>query len=721
MSVDLFDGAVFDSAGCMYVLGCYGASARINDNEYVSSIDSILIENDYPAQASYGTVLAKIDTLGNIIWKKTICGPKNVSYSYPISRLVLHDNKLTFAINITAGVSIGRYKDWFYFWDTLWVNPSTGPSIFPFGKRVMTYIVTVNLDGTLHSAHSLDLKLNSSEKAYSQGLSECQLHIDDDNNIHLFTSSGGSTRSADYRNPPILVIDQDTNRTYTTDFLYCTANTGLTMNYAAYYKIDTNWNLVAHRRLVDNVGGRCMTNKLYLQSLSADKDGNMYVAGYYNSYNPDTLMSETKPDYVHLDSIHHLKITSLSVSQWALPFLIKYDNNGNVVWLSQLYATFDRPSDFDAFYPYPQDRVVSACVDSNNYGYFAATISPRKAFRLPDVRYFKDSLYQNEIISDHLACVTVVVKFNKTTGEFLDHCLPEQDTTYDFYNTATIKNAGDYVVLSKVIAKLRISQCPPTDTCRGAFIYKINKDTWNVTKTFLVTDNQYYDSRHIAINHDGHFLRLDSGCLTRISDGGIHVGNNARSAVMLYYYDSTLDLRPKPCPRLTSPHIVSMEDSTATVGWSGAALHQQYELAYIPAGGDWDAATVIQTADTAVTVTLPSPECHFFRVRGLCPTTSHRQYGSWSDSVAACPQVGIAPAATTSQYSLSPNPASGLVKLNGPLQNVASIKIVDMKGLPIATIDKTDHIDITDLPSGSYFVKIETHDKKQQFLKLVVL
>jgi hypothetical protein len=83
-----------------------------------------------------------------------------------------------------------------------------------------------------------------------------------------------------------------------------------------------------------------------------------------------------------------------------------------------------------------------------------------------------------------------------------------------------------------------------------------------------------------------------------------------------------------------------------------------------------------------------------------------------------CDEPVVADAATA--ISVSPNPASDKIVLrsNIKIDGELDVKIVDIKGVVVKTIHHTNRgllvlpIDVTELISGNYFVKMQTSDKQ---------
>ena len=176
---------------------------------------------------------------------------------------------------------------------------------------------------------------------------------------------------------------------------------------------------------------------------------------------------------------------------------------------------------------------------------------------------------------------------------------------------------------------------------------------------------------------------------------------------MTFFYDSALDLhRPKPCSPVDSLWSDGTAGHPVTLSWSSSVGHPGYELAYIPETGNWDNATIVETSDTTLAVSLPNDECHLFRVRALCDG-NRVAHSPWSDTITACPQVGISEVNSYSAISLYPNPTDGIVQIRGLPFESASVEILDMSGRLVRYFKNTSSFNISDVAPGSYVVRIK--------------
>ena len=224
---------------------------------------------------------------------------------------------------------------------------------------------------------------------------------------------------------------------------------------------------------------------------------------------------------------------------------------------------------------------------------------------------------------------------------------------------------------------------------------------------------------NISATSNGWIFRGEKGEEPRVYDS-IFLGNYQDASVMTFFYDSTLDSRIKPCPQADSLWGDSIAHQTATLFWRSRYGQAGYELAYMPEGGSWDNATILETDSTTATIALPDDRCYLFRLRALCGGR-REAYSPWCDPITLCPEhrtdVGIDPA-DSPRLALLPNPTAGKVQILGLDEPALSVEIIDMTGRPAASFRHTNSLDLSDLPNGSYLVQIHT-PQGSHTLKLV--
>lgn len=681
--IDRVVDSYIDSAGNTYIFGQCGSAARLGeDGPYICPIDSM---SGYSSGNNIkGVYLAKIDTAGNILWCKCARGGFNC-FCLPWN-MVVKDNKITIAFDYQWQKFL---NNWFFFFDTMLIPPMR---TVPHGISDIcnTSFVTFDLDGNRLDAH--EVQLNGTKSTVMVPLSwafyQGRFVIDQDENIHIFTCSENF-----YENPSLrsyIIVDNDTNRKYQ---LGLKPNDEQYYSHAMYFKFDSTWNLVNKRFMMDSIASPyppITWNKvqLFFEHVVVDGD-ELYVNGYLR--NDDiTGLEEIVADTdsfnatIFIDSAHYLTVSNLK-DFYSMPFLIKLNTDGDVQWTQQIYT------------------------ESRNHGAPNYTGLPTGGLAVDKDYVYANWCPGNNLIPNYffldaahtIPIVHPAVNFNLTT--YYDRATGEP---IDFYLLDSTKKStmGDLSLVKDIIVV-----SPEFQFERKTTICKINKHTKAVETEFPITYNGNNMTWHMSANRNGWIFRSDEGEGPHVYDS-IFLGNYQEASVMTFFYDSTLDSRIKPCPQADSLWGDSIAHQTATLFWRSRYGQAGYELAYMPEGGSWDNATILETDSTTATIALPDDRCYQFRLRALCGGR-REAYSPWCDPITLCPEhrtdVGIAPA-DSPRLALYPNPASGLVQILGLSGEAPDVEILDMTGRTAASFRHTTSIDISNLAQGSYLAQIHT-------------
>ena len=673
-----------DSAGNSYVFGVCGLSARLNSaihtGPYICPADSIL-----SGQNIYGIFLAKIDTLGNILWCKSARGATSNSPSVPWNNIVVKDGRMTIAFDFWWVSAAGA--EWFYFFDTILTASS---DILPKNQGPTTCFVTFDLDGNMLDYHSVKLyaycdwdyiSFYPTPFGYLKS-SHGNFLIDEDDNIHIFTSC--DFFGEDSLHKAYIIVDGDTNKRYPLNIK--TLN-GKTFTTSMYFKMDSDWNLIKSRFLIDSISvwnpdGR---HRAYIEFKNTTiVDDGIYANCIFHSddyqFIPDTL-----PIKVFLDSVHYLRIDN--INDWeTMPCLLKLNLDGEIVWVQQLYneQTTSTPNNYMALGGVATD-------EENVYVLY-------KPSWVNSTRFYIDSAHSIGLpfvanVNTNAYCL--VVSYNRSTGSYVDYYVADTVNTNGSQNSLAI--IGDELLLN----------VDYSHDLKKTAICKINKHTKEVTWSSPIHYNFIVECKNMSVNDHGWVFRGERGDQPKVYDS-IPIGNYSDASVMAFFYDSSLDRhRLRPCYAVDSLWCDETIGHSVTLSWSSQFAHPDYELAYIPVGGSWDDATIILVSDTTASVTLTDDQCHLFRVRGLCDG-NRTAHSPWSNDITVCPQVGISEADGASAISLYPNPTNGMVHILGLRDHMATVEVLDMSGRLLKTVAKTSSFDISDLPSGSYIVRVKT-------------
>ena len=689
-----------DSVGNTYIFGKCGMSARLGENgPYICPMDSI---TGYSLGNIYGVFLAKIDTLGNVLWCKSARGANANSPGIPWNNMVVRDDRITIAFDFHWGSGPGT---WFYFFDTVITISS---DMFTVSKTA-TYFATFDLDGNRLDHHSIKLY------AYADPdhLSFCPLPfghlkssygsflIDEDDNIHIFTSC--DLFGEDSLHKAYIIVDGDTNRQYP---LNIKTQNGKTFTTSMHFKMDSDWNLIDSRFLIDSISvwnpdGRY---RAYIEIKDAAIEGDEIFASCV-LYSEDIYFSpDTLPIKVYLDSVHYLRVDN-TVDWEQMPCLVKLNRDGEIVWTQQLY----NENESNRIPPCNYGDAGGVATDEENvYIYF-----------WPDNGYatlfYIDSSHNTRLpqgsFDAHSYCL--VVSYNRNTGLPVDYYVVDTITAYNVSRNS-LAVIGDKIVLNVLFER-------QNHTLKETVLCKIDKYTKQVTQLLKIHYYFIVECKNMSVNNHGWVFRGECGDEPRVYDS-IFLGNYQEASVMTFFYDSALDLhRPQPCYAVDSLWCDGTIDHTVTLSWRSRFPHPEYELAFIPEGGSWDDATLLRISDTTETVTLSDDQCHLFRVRGLCDG-NRTAHSSWCDAITVCPQVGISEVDSCSAISLYPNPTNGMVQILGLRDQMATVEVLDMTGQLVKTFDcfgprpgiaNASNFNISTLSSGIYIVRVKCkHDNE---------
>lgn len=680
-----------DSIGNTYIWGQYGAQARLGEyGPYICPLDEYGYDPQHMPGTNFiaGAFLAKIDSAGTVLWCKSAGACLN-GLATPWNNMVVKDNKITVACR--AGWDV----PWFYFFDTIFTFSGNQA----FANHSYTYFVTFDMDGNMLEYHCLQCYGFNGPRTRFFGLIDLfsfnrgnNFTIDSEGNIHVFT--GGTWVGEDSLHKAYIIVDEDTNRRY---LLNPKTIGGEYLAFPLYMKFDREWNLVSSRYLIDSIAGwtRGAESRFCLASLEprrviAEDDGIYACCTFLCDdirFEPDSFQVT-----VFLDSAHCLQIDNerdFSV----LPCLIKFNLDGSVAWIRQLYA-IGRP-DMASHYG---DVGCIALDEDYVYSYFYSTNW---------CRVFADSAHTQEIVG-HLPDYGVVVAYDRATGDYIDYYLFDT-INRNWSHDNSLALIGDELVQNVHFFFLHYKE-----------ILKINKHTKEVTRSFPIYNRgapSAQGTECMAASPYGWTIRVEAGQVPMVGDS-IFIGNYQDALVYAFFYDSTLDLhRPSPCPAVDSLWCSSISGHTASLSWLSQHL-PQYELAFVPQGDSWDDATLVVVADTTTTLTLPSDQCYKVRIRGLCDG-NRRAHSPWSDSLAICPEVGIDNVASGALLSLSPNPSGGVVQILGLEDDNASVEVLDIDGRLLLSFENTTSLDLSSLPAGIYIVKVMTKGNRYEYLKLI--
>ena len=520
----------------------------------------------------------------------------------------------------------------------------------------------------------------------------------------------------------------------------------------------------------DNIYFRANLQTHDMSLIRAFQLGSTYLdsTGGYTPYHQPTPVDY--PYHIYLDSVHYITVENLQASQ-CIPFIIKYDSQGNILWCNQLYA--DRQ---DSVALEEMDCRMSVAVDSH-YVYvpwFVANCwTPKWDLGIniydsanwwlipPDTLFHKDYFFDEEhlhrydapeldtpipynTLPDSLRMSyvrNIIAVYNRETGEFIRYFDPLMMAApyYDSINKNTWNQFFNHTYLvNRLIMQdgklygrelIRNTKISPSIFHYRLLQYDTRTDECVVIdSTMHAGGNAHYmglDGRYIFSTYYGEISRYtpQSPVMDSLS-GSLNL--NSYSPIFACYYLPDCDTRRQPpCPPVDSLTATRTAPSTITLAWAPDPAHIAWQVAQLPASDSlpdstaWESALVTETETPSLTLDIDT--CTLLRVRGIC---SSGNYGPWSNPVEACPAVGINTQLSTLNFQLTPNPASGSVTVvdsrsGTPLRYVKEIQVISPLGQTLLHLRGTNRFNVSTLPAATYLVKVVTRHSTY-LLKLVV-
>lgn len=405
----------FDDDGNVYVFGSFGGNARVYDQTMSTWISDMV---EVVAANTQGTVLMKFDSSGNFLWSRLVKNTKQGEC--PPYDMVLRDGKI-----IISGAYMFDYSsnEKLWFLDTL-ITQQTAMSYpaeeyhppYTFTGGIYTFFSVLDLDGNILENHFVKTLSRAQENRHTEGLSArfgaTPMTMDSYGNIYL-------AAAICYQGPDTLpwtvVIDEDSAKTYDI-FLPGSTDAYGSITNMMIFKFSPGFDLLKTTLGVDHTVGLSpympvdTVNPFYVPyvfGLNVDGEDNLYLSGYLRDM---SIMDEYNqyPMSIYWDSTHYATVDNGGMA-WCMPFIIKYDSDGNVQWSNQAHVNNDLTTT-NHFMDWSDNYVDNSGV----YLMGKASIMPGES----PLFYFDNESNHLTYISGAYQHTGYFVRFDKETGAF---------------------------------------------------------------------------------------------------------------------------------------------------------------------------------------------------------------------------------------------------------------------------------------------------------------
>ena len=523
----------FDEEGNIYVYGTMGGNPTIDGMTFqFTQAGSVLGKNDKTI------LLAKFDTLGNMLWYKVV---KNSTHlSFPLWMEVRND-KVYIAGN--SDFTGDAQNSWIYYMDTL-VYKYQCSSIpveqqhHPFKPGYKwTFFAQLDLDGNLIEDHFVEAITRwhfwtgtdtIRPRYYLCENTISPVHICEDGSICVFTTIEYNDKE-EY--PYTIVVDEDTNKTYDLYFPGSTSPLTSFIWNGIMFKFTPNWELDFAKLLVDHTDGIAPIiieeDTLrdgfvpFFYGMTFDDDDNMYLTGrlMLDQWMPGSGGElNDYPVHIWWDDNHHSTIDDISSAE-RCNFILKYNPMGELLWNNQHHTLVQNGATDLALVDY-----WKSTYDGNSIyvlGRCGCSTGGHIYFDNP-----QQTLVQNP---NTLTNFGFFVRYNATTGEYQSHGIePTQELS---------------ITMKPAIMNDRVLAVTWHNSQKKLFL-----TTWRNDGTFIenkkISDNSIvtYKSYGIQKKDDTHLAVIlqATGPVSFGDNISLNCPSNLSSAVIAYYYDPSL-------------------------------------------------------------------------------------------------------------------------------------------------------------------------------------
>ena len=520
----------FDDAGNVYVYGCFGGNAKLyaqDTSVWFCDDVAVILAN------TKGCALMKFDSSGNLLWKRTI--KKSSQGECLPYDMVLHNDRIL--ISGQYDLAYGSEDLWFL--DTLITQQTAfdhflSGEIYPpysYTDGINTFISILDLDGNVLENHFAKVLSRAIEDRFASpinsGFAECRMCVDSYGNIYMAT---GITYGGPDTLPWTVVIDEDTAKTYD---LYLPGYMDMPgINNMMLFKFSQNFELIGAKLIVDHTVGVSpyipvdTVNPSYLPyvlGLSIDDEDNLYLSGtltrmfYMHEYNQ-------YPMRFYWDSTHYATADDYGL-EYYLPFIIKYDSDGNVLWSNQAYVR--NPNSMNN----PNTISWTDNVVEENSVYLVGLV---EQFDGSNALYYFDNENNAMNVPHYTTCF---VRFDKSTGQF--QCFevtPGEKTAFD------VSDNGKPAIVNNHLMMMPRNYLV-TDGYYVLCYFNIDGTFDRADTIHYVPGSHFSTAQNVIADHNGHILCdvTNSQDLTFGHDFTLSFDDHTRShAVVAYRYDPSI-------------------------------------------------------------------------------------------------------------------------------------------------------------------------------------
>ena len=536
----------FDDEGNLYVYGSMGNNPIMDGDFFEFSSQPMPGVQGAPA-----ILLAKFDTLGNMLWYKVVKSQTEGSYPHWME---VRDNRI--CISGSSSFFGSSSNAWLYFMDTLITKAQI--DTMPAEERKppfktysrWTFFAQFDTDGELSDCHFVEAFSREVINGIRTKQSLCPnpevapTHNDRNGNTYLFSYIIYGGTEAD---PYTIMIDGDTNRTYN---LFLPGNTDRNIENAMLYKFTPEWTLDFAHLLVNHADGIATPYEFthdsinplfryYARGLSYDDEENMYLSGrielVLNTASHGGNL-HNYPAHIWWDDNHCLTINDIS-SAVSANFVIKYNTDGQVVWSNQISTRGE-------WNPDNSESSSSAYWYGNYFYNNCVYMIGAGGYGSDALVYFEDEDNYLQLAIGTNKDIAFFARYDATTGNYLNHgIVPGVESIFEGL-------AQPSVIGNKVLA-----------LAADAVLQNHSLVMWGNDGTFLQRDILYSSQRlqktSVCTSEEGYIAvcMMTLGPVTIENDLTVNCSSGRSSAVIAMKYDPELLVPYVKVPEYQSPPL----------------------------------------------------------------------------------------------------------------------------------------------------------------------